>query len=158
MSITRYDGPNYGSLILIEYLPVQYIATFNRSSKSLITAAGLTLKAGAAWNKIYCSQDTMGHRQQEVKDDNGTSWQQTVVGFIPADQPAIEEELLTLTGQQQYIVRVTHPDGLVRIVGTLKDPVDLKLDTNTQTSVPGPSGTAISFAGITHDRALMYTA
>jgi hypothetical protein len=157
MAITRYLGVNYGSLILIEYAATQYITAFNLSSAGRINGAGIVFAAGAGWTAIYCSEDNMGHHQAENLDDGGESWLQTVAGFTPGDQDEIEAGWLSLKGSR-FICRITRPDGLQKIVGTPTYPLDLKLDSNTQMTIPGAAGTLITFAGATLRRALIYTA
>lgn len=154
MSIPRFTGENYGSLILIEYAPAWQISSFTRLSKSTISAAGIVFHPGYDWEPIYCSQDTMGHQQTQSGDDGGDSWQQKVVGFIPGDEDLIEQGLQQLH-DQRYLVRVTRPNGVVRIVGTYSQPLEGRVDSTSQNTVPGTPGTSIQFAGITSDRALV---
>jgi hypothetical protein len=154
MGIARYSTENYGSLIRIEYAPTWQIASFTQQSQSEITGAGIVFAAGYGWQAIYCSRDTMGHRQTSQKDNQGDKWAQSVVGLIPGDEDQIEAGLQQLPGQR-YLVRVTLPSGRIKIVGTLKQPLEVELDSNTQTTVPGTAGTAIQFAAITGNRALV---
>ena len=156
MGIERYLGTNYGSLILVEYAAIQNITTFSASGAGKIAAAGITFAIGTGWNSIYFSEDNMGHHQVQQTDVGGDTFTQTVVGFTPGDQEDIESGLLNLVGSR-FIIRITRPDGLMKIVGTREEPLDLKLDSNSQMTVPGAAGTLITFSGITLKRALLYT-
>ena len=156
MAITRFTGENLGSLVAIEYIAVQDLESFLSGPGGTIAAAGIVFKSGKDWTPIYCSEDTMGHHQAQVNDDTGQSFAQTVVGFVPGDQPAIESGLLGLQNTR-YILRVTRPDGLQKIVGTQLEPLELLQDSDSQTTVPGTAGTALTFGGATIQRALVYT-
>ncbi|HVW97513.1 MAG TPA: hypothetical protein VHA56_16185 [Mucilaginibacter sp.] len=155
MAITRYPGINYGSLIRIEYLRKQDIVSFRTTTAGMISAGEIVLTDGASWTAIYCSEDTMGHRQLETRDAAGEYFEQSVVGFIPGETVDIDTGLLQLS-KTRYLLRITRPDGLVKIVGTLSQPLELIRDSNTQTTVPGAAGTALTFSGITSKRALIY--
>ena len=157
MAIPRYTQENYGSLIRIAYVPTWQVSSFTPSGRGKITAAGIVLLAGYGWQDIYCSQDTMGHRQTQDTDANGERWAQSIVGFIPGDEDLIEAGLQDLY-DQRYLVRCTFPNGTIRICGTPKYPLDFKMDSNSQTTVPGTPGTSIQFGGYTGNRALVLEA
>lgn len=155
MAITRYLNENYGSLISIDIAPAWQISTFTPTPGiNKIPAGNIVFNAGYDWQNIYCSQDTMGHQQTQLYDANGQPWQHTIVGFIPGDEDQIEAGLLPLT-QQRYVVRITRPNGLIKIVGTPQQPLDLKIDSNSQSTVPGTAGSALIFTGLTLKRALI---
>jgi hypothetical protein len=157
MAISRYTGVNYGSLILIEYAPYQTVTTFALTAAGAINSAGIVFVTGYGWTSIYCSEDSMGHKQTKQLDNNGESWLQEVVGFTPGEQAPIEAGWISLQ-KDRYIVRVTRPDGQQKIVGSLLEPLDLSLDGDTGATVPSAAGTAIKFSGITSIRALYYSA
>ena len=154
MSILRYTSENYGSLIRIAYAATWQISAFTPLSKSQIADAGIIFLADYSWQDIYCSQDTMGHSQNQQRDNGGDRYQQSVVGFIPGDEQQIEDGLQELH-DQRYLVRITLPSGTVKIVGSLKEPLDFDQNSNTQITVPGTPGTAIQFSGQTMNRALL---
>ena len=156
MGILRYTGENLGSLIRIDYIPSWQISTFNPGPNNTIAAADIILYEPYSWQNIYCSQDTMGHQQTLTNDENGEIWQHQVQGFIPGDESDIETGLLQLT-QQRYVLRITRPNGMVKIVGSVKQPLNLKIDSNSQLSVPGTPGTTVGFSGIVSTRALILT-
>lgn len=154
MSILRYQNENYGSLTRIDYIPAWQVVSLSPLSKSHITNAGIQLLPYCDWISIYCSVDTMGHRQVQKKDANGELWEQQVVGMIPGDEEAIEAGLQQLH-DQRYLLRVTRPNGIIRIIGTPKQPLDFTMDSNSQTNVPGTAGTSFQFGGNTGRRALI---
>lgn len=155
MGIQRYLGENYGSIISIDYVPARYVTMFNPARRN-IAAGNIQFATGKGWQNIYCTQDTMGHRQQQSRDANGSAWSQTVVGFVPGDEDQIEAGLGDIHGDQRYIVRVTRPNGVIKIIGSPAEPLDADVDSNSQINVPGRAGTAITFTGKTIKRALTY--
>jgi hypothetical protein len=156
MAIPRFLLQNIGSLIYIEYVPAFAISTFSISARGVIASGGIALAAGYAWSGMYCSPDTMGYQQDQVNDNNGQSFAQQVVGFIPGDETAIEIELLKLN-QVRFVCRVTLPNGTLKIVGSRADPLEFIIKSNTQTTTPGRSGTDIGFSGKTANRSLFVT-
>jgi hypothetical protein len=156
MAIPRFKLQNIGSLLLIEYVPSFAITNFSKSGPGAIASSGLTLATGYAWERIYCTQDTMGHQQDQDNSANGESWIQQVIGLTPGDEPAIEQALIDLA-DKRHVLRVTLPNGVIKIVGTPTEPLTHQLKSNTQTTYPGRSGTALLFSGPTTARALIYT-
>lgn len=157
MAVKRYLGENYGSLISIEYAPTWQFLRFKPGADGKISAADIEFYSGYTWQNIYCTQDTMGHRQQQASDVNGDPYTQSVVGFIPGDEDHIEQPLADLHGRQRYLLRITRPNGVRKIVGTIAEPLEITLDSNSQTTIPGRAGTAITFNGKTLKRALTLT-
>ncbi len=157
MAIPRFKLQNIGSLILIEYVPSFAISNFSKSGPGAIAASGLTLATGYNWERIYCTQDTMGHQQDQDNSANGEAWIQQVLGFTPGDEPELELAYLKIKGKR-HVLRITLPNGIKKIVGTPTEPLDHVLKSNTTTTIPGRSGTALLFSGSTTERALIYTA
>lgn len=154
MSISRYTDENYGSLLRIQYAAAWKFSAFNLSARGKIALSGISFSGGFTWEDLFCSEDTKGHQQTQANDNNGESWQQQVVGFVPGDEDAIEDGLLALTNER-YVVMITRPNGLIKIVGTPLQPLDFKLDSNSQNTVPNTAGTAVTFSAITSHRALI---
>ncbi len=157
MFIPRFSLENIGSLQKIEFVPAFGIQTFSPTSAGTIAAGSLVLRAGFAWASIYCPEDTMGHQQDQVNSDQGESWVQQVLGFVPGDELAIDAGLRSLANTL-HVLRITLKNGTVKIVGNPVEGLQAKLKSNTQDSVPGRPGTAISFTGDTTVRALFLTA
>ncbi len=156
MAIPRFKLQNLGSLILIEYAPDFAISKFSKSGPGAITSSGLTLANGYSWEKIYCTQDTMGHQEDQDNSVNGEAWIQQVLGFTPGNEPALEEAYLKIKGKR-HVLRISLPNGIKKIVGSPTEPLDHLLKSNTTTTIPGRSGTALLFSGNTTARALIYT-
>ncbi|RVU01101.1 hypothetical protein EOD41_10835 [Mucilaginibacter limnophilus] len=157
MAIKRFLGENYGSLHYIEYVPAWQVLSFTPSSDRKIPAAGIQFYPGYGWQSIYCTRDTMGYRQVQENSVNGESYSHSVVGFVPGDEESVDEGLADLHGRQRYLLRITRPNGLVKIIGTPNEPLEVVQDANTQTTVPGRAGTALTFSGKTLRRALIVT-
>jgi hypothetical protein len=156
MAIPRFKRQNIGSLLLIEYVPAFAINIFSKSGPGAITSSGLTLANGYNWEKIYCTQDTMGHQQDQDNSVNGEAWIQQVVGLTPGDEPELEQAYRDMK-RKRHVLRVTLPNGIIKIVGTPTEPIDHKFTSNTQTTYPGRAGTALLFSATTSERALIYT-
>ena len=154
MSISRFTLENFGSLILIEYAPLYSIASFSPGKAGTITAQGVQFYAGYGWQRLYCSEDTMGHKQSKQLDAGGEYWQQQVIGTVPGDELVIEQALLELK-DQRFVVRTTNPNGIIKVVGNLKQPLSLSLDSDSQSTVPGTPGTDLTFSANTRQRALL---
>lgn len=155
MAIPRFKNENRGSLLLIEYIPFYGIEKFVPAATS-VASAGLTLKPGYSWQKITCSEDTMGHQQDQTNSDEGESFSQQVIGFVTGDEIDIEYGLIDLK-QKRFIVRITLTNGVRKIVGNPTEPLTFKAKSNTTELISGRPGTQITFSGDTLTRALFYT-
>lgn len=152
MEIPRFKLENLGSLQKIEFLPSYAFISFTPGFGGIVSV-DMVLQPGYNWYAIYCSQDTAGHQQDETLDDNGESWTQQVVAFVPADEFEIEQALLQFK-RVRSVLRITLQNGTQKIVGSPLEPLDLVIKSSTQDTVPGRAGHSLNFTGKTSMRAL----
>lgn len=154
-SIPHFKNENHGSLIKIEYAPNFAFTKFSQQTLNTISAAGIAFRPGYGWETMYCSEDTMGHQQDHTKNDNGSSWSQQVVGFVPGDELAIDQAYTGMVGLL-FVLRITLPNGNIKVVGSPRYPLEFDLKSTTTTSYPGRSGTQLNFTAVSTARALFY--
>ncbi|MDX5326413.1 MAG: hypothetical protein LPK80_09140 [Bacteroidota bacterium] len=102
------------------------------------------LKPGYQWQKGWGSHDSITFEENLVEGEQGTSFNQSLKGFLPDDQYSIGSNFRQ-SRHKFFIVRFKDHQGQFRLLGTPDDPArfDFKLSYG---NLPGPKGYEFSFS------------
>ncbi len=141
------EADNLGGLNNIEFALVDDIASIPDANGMLI-ATGIVMKAGAG-KRFYCAPLTLeskGFTETGNDSSNGTSYSKQVAGFCPAD---VSENagLFEQMENARFVLIVKDSNDRKRVVGTIEEPLQFKIDRNTQTNIDGNAGVNITWFG-----------
>jgi len=114
----------------------------------------ITLKSGYAWKAGYSAYDSLQFEEEPIESDHGLYFNSTLRGFVP-DAAAINTLFSEMKGRW-FILKITDNDGLIRIVGTLDQPLQFSSHLDTETA-SGQKGHSYAFKGIQKNKAPIYT-
>lgn len=145
--LPHFKTENLGSVLKIQAAPVEAFLSFPTLVAFSVDEAQIKFRRNAAWYDIYCTPQTMGYQQEGKEDGNGTSFSQQVVGFVPGDEPDLEQAWLTLFYGHLWILRITLATGRVKLIGSPTSPLTLETRQSTGTTPGDAAGTQITFLG-----------
>ena len=146
--IARSGKWNPGGGKWLEVIAASDVASYSR------TTPFVTPKSGAAFTRIYCTPGTLSFTENPSRPDNGLLLTVTIKGFSPDDSAQKAAQMVSLLTAEKVLVRFYDNARLVRLAGSLTEPLTFDYQLGTDSDVPGSRGYQITISGTTTFSAL----
>lgn len=153
---TQCGVPNIPGIKKIEYIPVKWIELWPEfiDTNNTITTP-IQLIAGKNWLLASFSTKTSKYIEKLKSNNKGLKYESSITAFISLDTPKISE-LFNSMARNQFIVKLTDKNNLVRIVGTPITPLSFSSDLSTGKKGGDTKGYSYTFFGDLFDKAPFY--
>lgn len=108
--------------------------------------AGL-VSSGADWTRIYCAAETLLYRDSAAVTDNGKLHSIEIKGFSPDDSASKAAGIDSILSYEKCLARFCDNQGLVRLAGTIAEPLTFSYELTTDTDVAGSRGYLLALSG-----------
>lgn len=112
---------NTGGYSSFEFLPYNLVYTYPMITQG-VTYIPVGLYEGHPWLKGYATAGSLVFTEEQVVDENGQPWNQTINGFVPGDKAELVF-LMANMARTRYLVLLRDSSGQMRLVGTPKRPL-----------------------------------
>jgi hypothetical protein len=102
------------------------------------------LAEGASFFNGYATAKTLLFDEKEQKSNAGTSYLQKIIGFYPKIIPSVVS-LFTQMRNRKFIVKITDSNGLLRLVGTIEQPLEFRFSLSTGNAPVNRNGISFEF-------------
>lgn len=139
------ENDNIGGLETIEFAIVTDVSSIPEAAGMQIPT-GIIMNAGKRFYKAPITLESAVFAETGSDSEHGTSYDKSVTGFCPCDcneNAALFDEM----ENARFIVKAKDNNGRKRIVGTIAEPLQFKIDRSTQQSTAETPGVTISFFG-----------
>lgn len=143
---------NLGGYTSFVFSPIQFIAGVQRSISANAPIALVSFLGGYDWLSGYATMQSLAYTEEPKTDDNGTYYDLTIAGFIPGDKPELEQVLADME-QQRHLVVLKDPAGILRLVGTDKQPLTFLASYSSGAARSDQKGYTFKFSGTSSVRA-----
>ena len=120
---------------LVEYIPPTISGYVNDDP---------VLASGAAFFNGYATAKTLLFEEKEQKTNAGISYLQKISGFYPKITPTVVS-LFTQMRNRKFIVKITDNNGLLRLAGTLEQPLEFGFSLSTGNNPATRNGITFEF-------------
>jgi hypothetical protein len=123
--ITNFpDKPvyNLGGYLSFIFAPVSTVIGDQRYVSGNAPSATVSFVAGRNWLSGYATRETLVFTEEPQFDDNGNFYNLTIAGFVPGDNPQLEQILYEMENQRHLVV-LKDAGGVLRLAGSKKQPL-----------------------------------
>ncbi len=132
-------GDNLGGLLKLWAVPV---------SDCYVDASGIHIIGTSNIYELYCSPDSMDFSEISNKTDSGLSYDTVISGFIPQDNPTVQEYLFYILPRKWSIIFIDG-NGSYKIAGNSSYPLRFSYELKTGKDTSSLAGFTFQFFGKT---------
>lgn len=144
--IISLDGDdNIGGLELLEFALANDISSIPDAINMLVTTA-IVMKSGKRFYECPFTLESAGFSETASDTPNGALYNKTVKVFVPCDNNA-NAHIFDQMENGRFIVVTKDNNGRQRIVGTVEQPLQVKIERNTQQAHGDTPGVTLTFYG-----------
>lgn len=139
------ENDNIGGLETIDFALVTDVASIPDAVESLVPT-GIIMNTGKRFYSAPFTLETGGFTETPSDSEHGTSYDKQVTGFCACDcnqNAALFEEM----ENARFIVKIKDNNGNKRLVGTIAEPLQFKVDRSSQQTTGETPGATITFYG-----------
>lgn len=145
-ALNRTGRWNPGGGHYLELIDATDVTGFARASAAAKPV--VTLRAGKAFSRIYCTPGTLGFNQEHSETDNGDLYAITITGFHPDDDVARNATFTGFLQNHRIVVRFKdYATGITRLVGSPDQPLSFSYKFSTGEDVPDSRGYTLTIKG-----------
>lgn len=152
--ITRHENDNLGGVNSFEFILAEAVNQLPEVFEGAIHNE-IELNDNYRWYKMYCTEFTMGLKEQQQDSDHGASFKKIFVGKIPKDRTEVTD-ILNLLKNRPLILCLTYNNGCKKIVGSPDEPMYFKGNLDTKTDITGRNEHDVVFEGEGVDKSPFY--
>lgn len=145
-----------GGLCWVDFVPVDWVVFHPGVDPFLGVQRGeVLLAAGREWLKLPVPDIRRGLVDVQQSSDAGEYVDSRVTGFLVGD--TVRNAIMVKKMRRfRYIVVVRQPDGIRKILGTMKNPARVRIDYRTGEEATGTQGYDFAFEWKSNDGAEVY--
>lgn len=142
-SFPTFEADHVAGVGSFEWIPVSDVVSTPPVNVLEISEADIVVADGKEWLDGYSAFNSLIHNESESSSDQGSSFENVVSGFYPEASLAILQQLRSMQ-HGRYLLKVRDNQGILRLVGTLEDPLRFQADFTTAT-IGGRKGYSFRF-------------
>jgi hypothetical protein len=144
-----YNPGGYGSFA---FTLVQNLLRYQKSGNQ----RSVIFKDSFTWWSGYATRETLALTEEPQFDEGGTCYNTIVAGFIPGDKSVLTSMLADMA-KQRYVLTIKDRAGFIRIVGSIKEPLEFVASYNSGAVPTDQKGYSFKFFGLTSSPAPEYS-
>lgn len=143
--ISLNENDNMGGLETIEFALVADVASIPDSVEAQVPT-GIVMNTGKRFFRAPITLETGNFTETANDSEHGTSYTKSVSGFCPCDCNDNADTFEQMENAR-FIITAKDSNGKKRIVGTIAEPMQFKIDRSTQQTTGDTPGVTITFYG-----------
>jgi hypothetical protein len=151
--INRPEGSNLGGILAFKFVDVKEMNTDGYSDKIILELLG---DEEYPWHEGYCIEQSMRYSEKRKESGQGVFFEKEFSGIIPKPIK-LNEDLYTEMEYKKFVLAIKDSNGLVKIVGSPREPVRFYVDLESGESLANLNQHQIKFYGKGIKRSPVYT-
>lgn len=152
--IKRKEGDNLGSIIEFKFAYTKGVESIENTSNGAVHT-NIVFKNNYSWVNVEAITETMQYQETPQESDHGIYYKKRFVAKIAKDRAELID-LFNAIKNEKFIVLYKDANGLQKLVGTIDEPLFLKVNFDTKQQVAGRNEYDIAFEGDGLDKSPEY--
>lgn len=146
MHIAKPSGSNFGGLAKVQFCPVALVNAIQEGDTPVVL-----FKEGGEWFDLYLTPESAAASVDLQETEGEPLYKVEVTGRTPADGLLSGARFARLGQYKRVILRVVDQNKMVRLYGTLENPLQVQTNFSSGAKVRDLRHRQVSFKGILPD-------
>lgn len=154
-NFTTFSGPNLGGCKSFLFIPINDISSIPDPVDMVISSA-VVLRSGKSWYTGYSTLETLEFAERQKNTRAGSSFDKIINGSYPKQSNSMLALFNEMDGQR-FVIQITDNNDVVRLVGTINNPLIFRFDFTTGQQAANLNGYKFVFEQEDTDPAPVYS-